>query len=299
MTTHEINPPKQLCEAPIFEPSSQELENQSIGESRIAEAVRLFKSQGCIVSKNCFDSTLLKDLRRESIEFATKDVNVSAESELSKPYLEKSPKKDFRITYNFPIKGLFNSTAIIQNNFVFPIVNQLLGGSAVLDKFYVFMTVPGSERTEVHIDHPNLFSDQCSSVNRQNIPPVSISAFIPLNKITPRNGATRCWPESHKFPMCHVKEMEKCEGSKDKAFDAYMEAGDCLLMDSRTVHQGMENLSDECRVILLLNYCRPWFRDTTNTYRVHLKPMEEAEYVSHSDQMKFILQKYNPSYYIN
>lgn len=299
MTKKHIAPPALKCNAPTIHPSEDSFAHLAFNENQLKHAVDTFKSEGCVVSKKSFDQELLQGLREEVIKFAAKDVNVSAESELSKPYLEKNPKSDFRITYNFPIQGIFNNPAILQNSFIFPLVNNLLGGEAVLDKFYVFMTVPGSDRTAVHIDHPNLFSDESACVNRQNIPPVSISVFIPLNEINSQNGATRCWPQSHKFPMKQVKQMEQDEGKTSHAFDAYMQTGDCLLMDSRTVHQGMENLSDECRIILLLNYCRPWFRDTTNTYRVHLKPMEQKDYMSQSEQLQFILQKYAADYYIN
>jgi ectoine hydroxylase-related dioxygenase (phytanoyl-CoA dioxygenase family) len=40
--------------------------------------------------------------------------------------------------------------------------------------------------------------------------------------------------------------------------------GDCLLVDSRTIHAGMANASTMVRPILYMMYCREWFYDDCN-----------------------------------
>jgi len=87
------------------------------------------------------------------------------------------------------------------------------------------------------------------------LPPHCINIFIPLVDLSVENGPTEFSPGTHfinrfdedkiKFPMC-------------------ANAGDAVLFDYRVKHRGMANLSPNDRLVLYMNYARPFYRDAVN-----------------------------------
>jgi len=43
-----------------------------------------------------------------------------------------------------------------------------------------------------------------------------------------------------------------------------LQRGDCVMLDYRTLHAGLPNLSQQARPIVYMVYARPWFFDDVN-----------------------------------
>jgi ectoine hydroxylase-related dioxygenase (phytanoyl-CoA dioxygenase family) len=90
------------------------------------------------------------------------------------------------------------------------------------------------------------------------VPPYAINAAVPLIDIDLQTGPTGFWLGSHRWPngfgAAPPDGMTVCP----------VQRGDCILVDYRTVHAGLPNLSQQVRPILYMAYARPWFFDQSN-----------------------------------
>jgi ectoine hydroxylase-related dioxygenase (phytanoyl-CoA dioxygenase family) len=80
---------------------------------------------------------------------------------------------------------------------------------------------------------------------------------VPLIDVDLETGPTGVWLGSHRLPQTATVQdstMTTCA----------LQRGDCVMLDYRTLHAGLPNLSGRARPIVYMVYARPWFFDDVN-----------------------------------
>ena len=152
------------------------------------------------------------------------------------------------------IKGAFLQSGIFANDLVCNFLAGALDPGMKLSGFTAVLSFPGAKQQHIHTDGPRLFNDAEPSAS---LPHYAINVSIPLIDVTAEIGGTGIWLGSHQWgprraPQPH--EMTNVEFRR----------GDCILIDYRTLHAGLPNLSMIARPILYMVYARPWFFDEFN-----------------------------------
>jgi ectoine hydroxylase-related dioxygenase (phytanoyl-CoA dioxygenase family) len=102
---------------------------------------------------------------------------------------------------------------------------------------------------------------------------VSLSTIVAVDTFTQDNGATLLLPGSHRWsdeqlraldPFAAAQEPGARRGLEDKAVQAVMPAGACLVFSGLLVHGGGANRSKANRVAFSNQYCQPWARPQEN-----------------------------------
>jgi ectoine hydroxylase-related dioxygenase (phytanoyl-CoA dioxygenase family) len=151
----------------------------------------------------------------------------------------------------------FSDPRVYANPFFFPVVNDLLGGAAVLSSFGAVCALPGAPAQHIHVDHPPLFEETGLA---PLLPCHAVTVVLPLVDLDAASGATAVWPGSHR----EVAPVATTERAQDEAFVPQTRLGSMYMMDYRLVHRGTANSSDHPRAILYAVYTRPWFSDASN-----------------------------------
>jgi hypothetical protein len=245
---------------PILRPPEEEVLANAPGRKTIAEAVRLFRNHGCLQLDGVFRPALVRRLHKAYVaryrEYFVEKDHADA--------LRVGPRR-YMITVH--IEPPFHSPALYANPFVFPILEEALGESLVLNSFGSVVSLPDDPEQELHRDHPQLFDD---TVADYFIPPVAVTMIVPLVDLNQTNGTTRMIEGSHKVPAQSALARP--------AYDPTVSPGSCLLMDYRLVHGGTPNHSRDVRPIFYMVYSRPWFRDIVNFGRQEPIVMSREEY---------------------
>lgn len=261
---------------PEIEPTDTERQNKSLSKNSVETAVNALKQEGCLIIRNCFDKDRLETIYQRS-------------SIMYDKYIELDPKRSSeRAVIPLPLGTITNTPDIYANDFAFPVINELIDHNSILRSFYLLVSPAGGKDQDIHRDHPLLFSDHCMPDLIHELPPFDIRMFVPLVDLTPENGPPRVWPKTHLLTEAQEKETTEQEGF----IDPYMKLGDCLLMDGRLMHRGVENKSSKTRPIIYFAYSQPWFRDTTNFYRANNPEMELEEFEKVPENHKRLLEHY-------
>lgn len=129
------------------------------------------------------------------------------------------------------------------------LVRQLLGPKTYLEKAGMIVSHPGAAAQRWHMDTPHLFA------SKAHLPPHSLTVFIALVAFTEENGPTEFRLGSH----------EKVNLVRpQQAVPATCEKGSLVVYDTRVMHRGGPNLSQEARPLVYLTFSRIWYRDTLN-----------------------------------
>jgi hypothetical protein len=155
------------------------------------------------------------------------------------------------------LAGPFNDPGVYANPFVFPIVDDVLGGTAELNSFGVVCALPGAQAQRVHVEHPPLFAE----TNLEPLLPChAVTVMLPLIDLDAVSGSTAVWLGSHR----DLAPVPLAERQIDAAFVPAPKLGAVYMMDYRLVHCGTANRSTRSRPILYAVYARPWFSDLNN-----------------------------------
>ena len=125
----------------------------------------------------------------------------------------------------------------------------VLGPKLYLEKCGLIVSHPGSEAQRWHMDTPHLFT------SREHLPVHSLSVFVPLCALVPSNGPTEFKLHSQIKANLVRSQAHAC---------ACCPAGSIIMYDTRIMHRGGPNLSQEDRPLLYLTLSRIWYRDTLN-----------------------------------
>jgi ectoine hydroxylase-related dioxygenase (phytanoyl-CoA dioxygenase family) len=92
------------------------------------------------------------------------------------------------------------------------------------------------------------------------LPVYAVNVAVPLIDVDIKTGPTGVWLGSHRWA-----EAPKMLSTDPTA--CALQRGDCMLLDYRTLHAGLPNLSQQARPIVYMVYARPWFFDHGNHLR--------------------------------
>jgi ectoine hydroxylase-related dioxygenase (phytanoyl-CoA dioxygenase family) len=140
------------------------------------------------------------------------------------------------------------------------VFETLLGPNATLYELSCLISDPGSQRQNVHPDHPCLHNDH----------PLVVTCFVALQDITLDMGPTIWLPKTHcvtaheRFQSIRVECMlDSPESPKDRLLRTtpcvvgILPKGSCVLFDSRLLHCGGANSSNSSRALLYVSFKHP------------------------------------------
>ena len=225
-----------------------------------------FLQEGYLVLRDVFDRTLIAEILSDIFQRLreTSDENHSADSFLV---------GNARMTLEIELRGSLNQAQIYANEKIYPLMGSLLGEHFIVGSLGAVVSMPGAPNQHIHYDHPPLFPELDSEQFCGKISPYAIHCFIPLTDVNAGNGRTRIWPKSHLLPVSNKSKLI----SEAVYTEENLEKGDCLLLDYRTLHAGLENNSSQIRPLMYLIYQRGWFRDIANYGQHEPLVISEAE----------------------
>lgn len=151
--------------------------------------------------------------------------------------------------------GGFGQPSLFANPLLTTILGTMLGDDIMrLASMTAVISFPGAQTQHTHRDNPLLY-EEFPHVGVA-LPPYAVTVAIPLVDVDHTVGPTGFWLGSHRWKDNHTR-PETMESTP-------FQRGDCLLVDSRTIHAGMANASTMVRPILYMMYCREWFYDDCN-----------------------------------
>jgi hypothetical protein len=235
---------------------SQEESSKSWAPGKLDATIAAFKARGCLWLQNVFSPNLIDSLRMAFLQDYAGYLTATHDR------ASVLVVGDKRLMIPVEVKGAFNQTELYANPNVSAVMKEMLGKDYRLGGFGVVAALPGADAQHIHRDHPALFGSPIDDF----LPSFAVTMIVPLIDLDATTGATRVWEESHlaRYDVANADiPLEK------RPFeDPHARAGDCLLMDYRLRHAGLENRSTCVRPILYITYFRPWFRDYVN-YRKH------------------------------
>lgn len=180
----------------------------------------------------------------------------------------------------FVLEQVFVQSDLLANPSILPALRRLLGEEMVLVGMGVVLAMPGAEEQELHYDHPRLFQSTGGPV--VGLPPSAITLAVPLIDFTPLTGCTAFAAGSHLMEPQSVWHWE--------LEPVWAPAGEAVIWDYRTLHQGTPNQSALVRPLLYMAYGRPWFRDVKNYGRVLPLQVRTAAFAQASTEVQELLR---------
>jgi ectoine hydroxylase-related dioxygenase (phytanoyl-CoA dioxygenase family) len=170
---------------------------------------------------------------------------------------------DARYDIALRMTGAFGRTDVFANNLLLKFLRPLLGTDMHLNSFTVVVSHPSASQQRAHRDYPQLFFEPGVG---PNMPVHAVNVVVPLIDVDIETGPTGVWLGSHRYEGVDVQSepMAVCS----------LQRGDCMLLDYRTLHAGLPNLSGRARPMVYMVYARPWFFDQHNHVRVSRIPLD-------------------------
>ena len=166
----------------------------------------------------------------------------------------------------------FSNKSVIENKYLLPIMQSLLGKSAKLVYAGLILSFPKSADQPWHQDGTALFDENDGFSTDMHLPPYALNVFVPLEDITEEIGPTEFHIGSHFGdvakniiqPSSSDQTNVQCN-KEETAVGPLLKRGDVLVYDYRVCHRGTSNLSlNKTRPMLYLMYARPWFHEHLN-----------------------------------
>jgi Phytanoyl-CoA dioxygenase (PhyH) len=254
---------------PIVAVTGAERASGALGRDTRMAAYKALHEEGVVVLRGVFGPEAIDALYGEfAARYGTLDeTGMQAMSEQPPPNpIQKVG--DGRYDIAVRMTGAFGRPGLFGNPILLDLLMPLLGGHIMrLGSMNLVASFPGAEMQHIHRDNPHLFEDFPHM--GPALPLYAVNVSIPLIDIDKHIGPTAIWPGSHRSPTTQM--------SPAAMQTIPFQRGDCILMDYRTMHAGLPNVSDIVRPILYLVYGREWFFDDGNhRHRVPLDmPLED------------------------
>jgi len=216
-------------------------------EDSYEKAIMLFQKNGFVLLHNIFSKEYIESIK----DYYYKNY--------SSFFLEPG-QEDRRPLHTIDIKGAMNSPELYANKRVANVLKSLLGKKYIIGSLSSVLSFPGSPDQRIHRDSLPLYDEGFDYSLDVDKPPHSITALIPIIDITLENGCTRIWPGSHLLNTYNHL-TDKTSETSSVTVDPEVPIGSVLLTDSRVVHHGAANKSNNHRPLIYITYYRHWFRD--------------------------------------
>jgi ectoine hydroxylase-related dioxygenase (phytanoyl-CoA dioxygenase family) len=156
-----------------------------------------------------------------------------------------------RYYVTLPFQDLWADPAIIDNDAIMAVVEELVGADGVMCQLASDTPMLGSEHQELHRDTQLLFPE--SGVET---PPYQLAVNFPLVDVTDELGPMEYAPGTHM--MSKADGMRAVETGEIPLVKAYMNRGDVMIRDVRHIHRGTPNRSSTPRPMVVIGYSRRW-----------------------------------------
>jgi ectoine hydroxylase-related dioxygenase (phytanoyl-CoA dioxygenase family) len=214
------------------------------------------RENGCVLLRGAFQERIVDAMQREfAKQYGSHDAAAMAERSsrpAPNPVLEVGERR-YEITLE--MSGAFAAPEVFANPLLVKFLLPLLGSELRLSGFTAVVSYPGATAQHIHRDHGQLFPDQ--SIGPE-LPVYAINVTVPLIDVDIQTGPTAVWLGSHRSPDSNL-----LPGMQSATIEPFRR-GDAILIDYRTLHTGLPNVSATVRPIAYLVYTRTWFFDEIN-----------------------------------
>ncbi|MDB5418503.1 MAG: hypothetical protein JWP50_1922 [Phenylobacterium sp.] len=166
-----------------------------------------------------------------------------------------------RYYVTLPFHGLWADPAIIDNDAIMAVVEELVGADGVMCQLASDTPLMGSEHQDLHRDTQLLFPE--SGVET---PPYQLAVNFPLIDVTDDTGPMEYAPGTHM--LSKDEGMRRIAVGETPLVRAYMARGDVMIRDVRHIHRGTPNRSLTPRPMVVVGYSRRWLNRPEVSIRV-------------------------------
>ncbi|HSV03130.1 MAG TPA: phytanoyl-CoA dioxygenase family protein [Phenylobacterium sp.] len=166
-----------------------------------------------------------------------------------------------RYYVTLPFHGLWADAAIVDNDAIMAVVEELVGADGVMCQLATDTPLLGSEHQDLHRDTQLLFPEIGVET-----PPYQLAVNFPLIDVTDDTGPMEYAPGTHM--LAKAEGMRRIETGEIPLVRAYMQRGDVMIRDVRHIHRGTPNRSTTPRPMVVVGYSRGWLHRPEVNIRV-------------------------------
>jgi ectoine hydroxylase-related dioxygenase (phytanoyl-CoA dioxygenase family) len=166
---------------------------------------------------------------------------------------EKPNRGPNRHFIKLPFEPPFANPVLYENETILSIVEALLGADAAIGSYASDTPLQGSVHQDFHGDVAALFPD-----TELLTPPYILAVNFPFVDVTAENGPFEVARGSQHFTR--DEGLRKVEGGEMALEPLFLNRGDVLVRDPRTIHRGTPNGSTTPRPVAVIGYLKAWFR---------------------------------------
>lgn len=241
------------------------------------------RQHGCVMVPGIFAPSVVDAMYHEYMSrYGALDLQSMLEQSQHPPPNPVDPRGTARFEITMRMSGAFAKPEVFANPLLRGVLGPLLGADMQLNSFSIVVSYPGARMQHIHRDHGHLFASEPDV--GPNLPIYAVNVAVPLIDVDLATGPTGVWPGSHRWPS-------NVEAQPEAVTALPLQRGDCLLVDYRTLHTGLPNLTSRVRPILYMVYARGWFCDEATHFGVNSPDMPLADYQRVPEQHRAALYR--------
>lgn len=203
------------------------------------EAYQYFRDNGFVRLDNVFEPAFMEQLQAHYQKYYAFQ-------------LWHTQQHDKHPLYTVKVEKTLADPNWFANPKVFPLIQKLVGEDCIIGAMSVIVSFPGACDQRIHRDNEPLYGpDYHRDVE---LPPYALTMLVPLVDCNLETGCTRVWPKSHKLGT--QNDMDSIE-----PLDPEVKVGNIMMTDSKLIHLGAANVSQQHRPVLYITFLRKWYRD--------------------------------------
>jgi ectoine hydroxylase-related dioxygenase (phytanoyl-CoA dioxygenase family) len=166
-----------------------------------------------------------------------------------------------RYYVTLPFHGLWADPAIIDNEAVMAVVEELVGADGMMCQLATDTPLLGSVHQDLHRDTQLLFPESGAET-----PPYQLAVNFPLIDVTDDTGPLEYAPGTHM--LSKEEGLGRIESGEIPLLRACLRRGDVMIRDVRHIHRGTPNRSTTPRPMVVVGYSRRWLHRPEVNIRV-------------------------------
>jgi hypothetical protein len=245
--------------------STNEIERGELTPDNDGRARVAMHEHGCVLLRGAFPPAIVEAMQREYVsQFGALDLAGMRDLAAKPPPNRIIQVGGVRYDIALRMTGAFGRTEVFANRLLLKFLHPMLGVDMHLNSFTAVVSHPNAPQQRSHRDYPHLFFEPGVGLD---LTPHAVNVVVPLIDVDMQTGPTGVWPGSHRLPQSSIGESEPITACE-------LRRGDLMLLDYRTLHAGLPNMSERARPIIYMVYARPWFFDLQNHLRVSRIPLD-------------------------